>query len=310
MPNLGAEKQSRAFTATRFVLELDGQQVGLLNSVDGGHFKSESIGEQVGSEGLVTRYPGRQKFEDITVQVGTSMAPGFWKWLQASIDNKYERRNGAIVAFDFDGAERSRRTFKDALIAEIQFPALDAKAKTPAALTVKFAPEWMEYTTGGGKKAGPADTTKQKLFVPANFRLTLEKFDRESTRWVTKIEALTIKQNVITNPIGNELWPRKEVGRVEYPNLSIHVPETYAGPYLKWWEKLVGKGEHNGNEVTGSLELLASDLTTILMTLSFTGVGITGLTFDKHDAGAEALRSVKVDMYCEGMTFKPGKGTQ
>ena len=63
---LGKSKEARTYAATRFVLELDGQNVGILHSVDGGHLKSEPVGEQVGGEGLVTRYPGRQKFEDIT----------------------------------------------------------------------------------------------------------------------------------------------------------------------------------------------------------------------------------------------------
>lgn len=304
---LASTKAGRAYGAGRFALELDGKGVvGVLNSVDGAQFKAESIGEQVGSEGLVTRYPGRQKFEDISLQVGTSMTGEFWQWIQKSIDNKYERRSGAIVAYDFDGNERARRTFKDALIAEIGFPALDAKAKSPASVSVKISPEYVEFTQGGSGKLPATEVRKQKYYVPSNFRVSLERF-KDVTRMITKVEALTIKQNIIVNPIGNELWPRKEVGRIELPTLSITLPENNIKSFMKWYQDFVGQGKHDhAQETTGSLELLSNDLTKALLTLSFDGIGITGITLDKHDAGADSIRMARVDMYMESMTFQAG----
>ena len=55
----------RPFTGGQFALELDGNAVGFLNSVDGGHMKSEEVKNLVGFENyLVTKYPGKPKFED------------------------------------------------------------------------------------------------------------------------------------------------------------------------------------------------------------------------------------------------------
>jgi phage tail-like protein len=312
MPALSTEKKKRVFASARFYLEIDGTPVGVLNSVDGGALKSEPIGQQIGAEGLVTRYPGRQKFDEITITAGTSMAPAFWKWIKASIDNNYQRRNGAIVACDFDGYERARRTFSDALISEIQFPALDSTAKSPAFIQVKFQAEMMTYTNGGGgQKTSPETTlTKQKLWVPANFQVTLENMDKETTRYISKIDPVIIKQNIIQNPIGYEKYSRLEVGRIEQPSLSMYVAETYAKPFYTWWDKFVAQMEHaDSNETTGSIVCLASDCSTQLMTLSFAGLGITGITFDKHEGGAEAVRNIKIDMYCETMDFAAGAGT-
>ncbi len=310
MPALGTEKQQRAFANGRFHLELDGVNVGMLQSVDGGHFKSEAIGQQVGGEGLVTKYPGRQKFEEITVTAGTSMAPAFWKWIKASIDNNYTRRTGAIVACDFDGCERARRTFSEALISEIQFPQLDAKSKNPAYISVKIAPEYLEYQRKDGSRVQPPSATKQKRFIPANYRINLERGDLK-TMHVVKVDAITIKQNIIQNPVGNEKWARIEPGRVEHPTISMYVPETYAGPWFTWWKKFVGEIQHeSGNETTGSIEYLDSDCNDTLMTLSFKGIGITGITYDKLDAGSDAIRTVKVDLYCETMDFSGGAGTE
>jgi phage tail-like protein len=306
-------KEQRAFFSGRFVLELgDGGKSGavdLVYSVDGGHFKAEAIGEKVGAEGLETRQPGRQKFDDITVQIGTAMSPKFWEWIKASIDNKYKRQNGAVVAYDFDGKERSRRSFYDALIAEVQFPTLDAKAKQPAFITVKIAPERMEWKKGSGSPAPTSNPVKQKLWIPANFRFRIDGLG-DGMRWVQKVDALTIKQNIIMNPIGKEKYVRKEVGRIEYPNLSFYIPETYGEPFLTYWKDFVGEMNHSGDrEKTGTIEYLSSDLSKTLMTLSFEGVGITGVTYDKHEAGTDNIRMYKVDCYMEKMKLTPGAGT-
>src|SRR4051812_41501918 len=94
-------KDARTYVSGRFELELDGEVCGVLSAIDGGHFKSEAIGEQVGGEGLVTRSPGRQKFEDVTTTAGSTISPRFWKWIKSSIDNNPIRYRGAIVARDF-----------------------------------------------------------------------------------------------------------------------------------------------------------------------------------------------------------------
>jgi phage tail-like protein len=311
MPALGKDKPSRAYANTRFVLELDGAgPVGVLTSIDGGHFKSEPIGQQVGQEGLVTRYPGRQKWDEFTIQVGTSMAKPFWDWIQASIDLKPQRKNGAVVALDFDGYERGRRTFQNALISEIQFPALDAKAKAPAFISVKIAVEYMEYkySSQGAKRSNPEATlAKQKQYVPANYQVNIDKVGPAISRHVVKVDPVTIKQNIILNPIGNEKWARIEAGRIDQPMLSLYVPETYGDPWMKWWKSFVGEVEHDsGNESSGSIVYLASDCSTHLLSMEFKGIGITSVTFDKHEAGSEAIRNLKVDLYTETMSFSPG----
>jgi|SRR5579883_798366 len=307
MPSQDAQKQRRAYVGGRFSLELDGHDVGLVTSVDGGSFRSEAIGEQVGGENLVTRYPGRQKFDDISLQVGSTMAPSFWAWVKDSIDGKPSRRDGAIVTRDADSWERARRQFHRALLAEVQFPELDAKAKGPKLLTVKIAPELLSYEQRSvpPPKSQNVDATKQKKAVPANFSLALEGMDREVTRHVTKVEAFSIKQNVIDNPVGGLPYPMREAGRLEFPTLSVHVPETYAKPWFDWWQEFVGRGNHvQKNERTGSIAYLDSTLAQTLLTLHLYGVGITSIGFDKHEADADGIRTVKVDLYVESIALQ------
>src|SRR3954453_2529853 len=94
----------RPFTGGQFMLELDGSPAGFVTSIDGGHFKADEVKYQTGVGeylNLVTKYPGKPKYEDITFTIGMVNAPDFWKWVKATVENKPERRNGAIVVYDY-----------------------------------------------------------------------------------------------------------------------------------------------------------------------------------------------------------------
>jgi phage tail-like protein len=313
MPNVNSEsKTQRAFGSGRFTLELGdggGKSIDLLVSVDGGNFTSERVGEQFGTDAVVeSRYPGRQKFEDITLTVGTSMSKPFWDWVSKSVSGNYERKNGTIVTYDFDGKERARRTFYDALIAEVQFPTLDAKVKSPAFITVKISPERMEWKAGDMSKAPRVDPTVQKKWTPCNFRVRVDGFD--NMNWVQKVDGMSVKQNIIMNPIGDEKYVRKEIGRIDYPGLTFYISETYSKPFLDYWKSFVGDMEHDpSHEHTGTIEYLSSDFSKTLMTINIEGIGISAVTFDKHDAQVEQIRMIKVDCYTEKVTMVPGAGT-
>jgi phage tail-like protein len=303
---ISQEKQHRAFIAGRFELELNREPCGLLYSIDGGNFKSEAIGEKVGGDGLVTRYPGRQKFDEITFTIGPAMAPQFWKWIKDSLHNNPSRRHGEIVALDYDHNERSRRAFYDALVSEIQFPALDAKSKEGKRITIKIAPERVVYAPEIRPRGQPVaiDYRVQKEALPANFAFRLDGIDKEITRRVSKIEAFSVKQNIIENPVGGLLFVKKEAGRVEFPTISFMIPESHVKPFMKWWEEFVGEGNHvHSKERNGSIEYLDSTMRKVIGTISLQGVGITGVTFDKHEGHSEQVRQAKVDLYVESLDF-------
>lgn len=308
-------KNARAYISDRFVLELDGQYVGTLQTVEGGALKSAGVVEdKIGKEATVLRYPARPQFDDVTIQVGMSMAPRFWKWIAASFNYDAERRDGSIVALDFDNNERWRRNFYGALISEVGFPALDGAAKEPAYMTVKFAVERMEVQKASGKHPAEQEAkeewNKQRLWLPSNFSFKIDKFSGGKKLPNTKIDAFTVKQNIITVPIGRELIPRKEPGRVEFPQLQVTVLERDAQPWLAWYKRFVRDGEHvPGEETNGHIEYLKRDTSTPLLILDIYNLGILEVSPLKHDSKQSQIQKIRVSMYCERMELKPGPGT-
>ncbi len=315
---MGPADKRPAYTGGRFTLELDQKKpVGYVNSIDGGHFKADTVASIYGGlkdkevDFFATRYPGKPKYEDISITVGATMSDAFWKWIQSTLENKPERRDGALVGYDMDGKERSRRTFQRALISEVGFPGLDASGKGGAFLTVKLSPEKLTYTDGDGSQLryeeGKDQTLKQKKWLVSNFRVEIDRMKSSKAYRYSKVEGFTLKHNVITNPIGSEREARKEVGKVELPTLGVTFIEDSLEEWMKWYEQSVVKG--NYEDTNASITYLSNDLKTELMRVEFTGVGLTGLEIEKYEAGKEGVAKVKASFYVEGMTLKTGKGT-
>ena len=312
--SVSTRKEGPHFIASRFVLKLDGDgEVGTLQSVEGGAFKSAGIAdEKVGKEGLVTRFPGRPQFEDITIQVGMTMSKRFWDWLDASMKYTPIRKDGAIIALDFDNKVRWERKFSGALITEIGFPALDGASKEAAYLTVKFAIESIKEVPAD-RRSYPAEQEnvdewkKQRQWLASNFTLKIDGLS-SGEKLTAKVEAFTIKQAVIDCPTGGFLETTKEPGRIDFPNLSVTILQQDSKPWMEWYEKFVREAHYNSeNEKTGHITYLARDVDQgqPLMTLDIFGLGITAISPVKYDAKQEQVQRVKVDLYCESMSLQP-----
>jgi phage tail-like protein len=307
------------------VLELEdssaGQYMGTLQTIEGGTFKSEVLEEKVGGTGAVTKYPGRPKFDDVTIQVGMAMAPRFWRWISKSFSYDAERANGSLVALDFDNKERWRRKFTGALIREVTFPTLDGAAKEPAYITVKFAVESIKEEASGnnqypGEQNHKDEWERQRMWLPSMFTFKIDGISQDPAE-TCKIESFSVKQEIIENPIGKFLENQKEPGRVDFPTLGVTILQRDAGPWMKWWDKLVREGkhelsqQHNGHfwflprDAVGSGQLQRKPL----LTLDLFGVTILGLGPVKHDSKQQQLQKVKLDLACERIDLQGGEGT-
>lgn len=305
---MGTTADKRGYVAGKFGVELDGIMAGWVQSAEGGHATSDVVAEKLGPDHIVRKHIAGVKYEDITVNCGTGMSKGFYQWIKDSFDHKYSRKNGAVVAANYNHQEISRLTFSNALITEVGFPALDASSKDAAKMSIKWKPEYTRQTMnlgGGGSISGKfaMDQKVQKKWLPANFRLRIDGLDEPCQR-VNKIEALVVKQKVIEHAVGELRDYEQEPATLEIPNLVITFPESHADLFYKWHEDFVIKG-NNGDaaEKSGSLDYLTPNLQEVLFTLTFSHLGIFKLTPEKVEAGSEQIRRLKAEMYCEEIKF-------
>jgi hypothetical protein len=284
----------RTSAATGFAFILDGSKtVGYLKSFSGGAVSADVIHEAIGPDGFAKKHIGPPRYQEFTVQVDMSMTNDLYDWINASWQLRRQRKSGAVVAHDFNYQARSRREFFSALITEVGFPACDAVSKDPSYLTVKFAPEYTRYAKASGKIAATVSKT-QKVWLPSNFRLTIDGLDCSR---VTKIDGFSVTQR--NNGI--------EASGLEFPNLTVWLPEALAETWLAWHENFVVNGANSDDqEKSGTLEFLAPDLKETLLTISFGNVGIFNLNVSGAASGDQAA-TVSAEIYCERMELLPGK---
>src|SRR5262249_11109419 len=213
----------RAYTAGHFALELDGVAAGWLHSAEGGHATAGAAIEAAGSARTASapmaaakgKHLAGVKYEDITVSCGAGMSRNFYEWVKDSLDHKHVRKDGAIHSCDYDAKAASTLEFAHGLITEVGFPALDAASKDAARMTIRISPEVARQApkpAGGDRCSAAPAAAKQKMWLPANFRLRIEGVD--CTR-VNKIEAITVKQKVVENPTGELRDYQKEPAKLE-----------------------------------------------------------------------------------------------
>jgi hypothetical protein len=288
---------------------VEGKFIGFCRSVEGGGLKAEMLKyELAGTQKRLDtwKWSGRPKFDDITVSVGMGMSPTFWDWIGEFFKCEGKRHNGSIQGADFGYNVKVRRDFKQAMISEVQLPAVDGSSKDACYMQVKLTPEDMEYTKGGGKlKGGPGVRQPSKRWLAANFRFSFDTLPASAFERVTKVDGFTIKQQILDYASGNTRFPIRVPGRIEFPNITFYVPQNDVAPFeaevKKRFKQHVAK---NGAGFTGSLTYLASDNTTELLTVGMHGIDILSVEPEKFESTSDNVHRMKVTIHVEWMTFK------
>ena len=298
-----AATDKRSYIAGRFGIELDGTYCGTLNQFEGGNFTADII-QSTGPDRFKTKHLGPPKIEAITVETGLEMAKPWYDWISRTMNGEPLRKSGAVIELDQNSKEIGRRTFTNALLSEIEFPASDAtNAKDPWKLTVSFVPEQLQVVSGPGKQFPPA--AKTKAASTSNYRLNIQGLET-ATQKAAKIDAFTIKQQIIVGGLGASKVATLSPSYLEFPNLEVSVPEPFAGPLYGWIDDFVVKGNNGATkERPGLLEYLLPDGKPFAAVQLY-GLGVFKISTE-GSTGGDRPRRTKVDMYCQKMTasFNP-----
>jgi hypothetical protein len=276
----------------------------VLKSAEGGFPKSDVIQEQVGPNGVVKKRIAPPRYQDIAIQCHPVVPKPLFDWISAMLNGSPVRKNGAIITMDLNRVEQSRLQFNNALLTEVGIPACDGASKDPGYLMLKWAPEVTVPSAGKGTVTGAVAKT-QKVWLPANFRLSIQGLDCTK---VSRIEALTVRQSIPQSDLGQARDLNKQAARLDLPNLVVSLAEFSAGTFYAWFQDMVIKGNSgDNNERSGMLEFLDPTMKNTLFTVHFARLGIFGFTPERSDASADGIKRVKAEMYCEQMTLSQGK---
>jgi hypothetical protein len=144
----------------------------------------------------------------------------------------------------------------------------------------------------------------QTMFRPENFRLTIDGLEA-TTGKVSKVEALTIKQSVTRDSIGNARVYELIPGKLEMPNLKITFNRNAVENIGKWHHDFLYVGNNDvSQEKTGLLEFLDATRQKVLLAIEFKGLGIIDLKGDEFSNNNDKVSTVTAEMYCDQIDIK------
>ena len=290
----------------QYFLELDGNIVGPLNSIESGFVSGEIITYQDGNDLSLRKRLGRLKYEDIVLTCDTNLSLPFYQWLAETLDGQGARKNGAIISANQSGQIIERRELQNALIKAVEFPALDTSSNEPVYFKVILTPEGIRYQSASGQVRSP-HRANQASFNTSRFRLQIQGLE-QACAFVQHIDSLVISQEIITYRDGGDTGQsRVRSGRLQAGNVVLTLPHHQAGPFTAWFSEFVLQGQQAGNLKQGVLEFLAPDNQSVLASIALGNLGI----FRMAPVTIDGTSQVQVEMFCEIMqlTQFPGGGS-
>lgn len=215
-----------------------------------------------------------------TLRFGSGISRGLVNLVAKAAKGKVAVKKAAIVGLDFDYKEVSRSTFTNAVISEVGLPALDARSKYPAQISLKLVgPATKSVGPGDGGHGLVVDSHVSKKWLQSNFRVFIDGLT-EGPRFVSRVEAISIRD-----------------GRPS--NVILTVAESKLAEFNQWKQKPGSKA--------GRIEYLTPDLHDTLCTVSLGGLRLISIT-PEQTAAAGAKTKTKTNGRAR-IELKPGSVT-
>jgi hypothetical protein len=288
----------RSYTSGHFELLIDGHaSTAYLKSVDGGFAKAQLIDEPVGPQNERVKHTSVVDIDPFTIDFGISGANDILRWIQGSWNKKYGRRNGTVSHANFNLKKTFEHEFREALITETSFPALDGSSKEAAYMKIKIQPEYVKARKLAGTEMAQGNLgTKQKMWMASGFRLNIDGIDE--MKYTNKVEAFTIKQGIKKLYTGQERFPQIEPTKIEFPNITGTIALEYADKLLKWHDDYVMKGQSDPKaQKTGSIEFLTPQRDKTIFSINMYEVGLQSVQVLASQANQDQIKRVKFELY-------------
>jgi hypothetical protein len=267
-------------------LELGGKVAGRIRNVNRGGVRV-LIPPPGGRAPVVT-------FEDVTFECGAGMSSAFYEWLGSGVDRRPVRKDVSVFGLDDFGVEKLRLELQNALISGVALPPLAAASRDDASLTVKVRAEATKSSPSGVKPKTPPIAVGKRWSV-ADYRLSISGVD---TSRVFSIEGMSVGIKMAELSAGSKRDYQIEPVSTQYPNLVVTVSEKDGEGFFSWHKEMLTKG--GISEKFASLEYLAPGGKATYFRVELREVGVVQIAGPM----GSGIRSVKVEMYCEDMSFK------
>lgn len=282
--------QGRVYTATRFLLELNGELAGSLSGVEGGEIYADVVTEPPAA-GRVKKHLGTVRYAPITIAFGSGMGKGLFDWVAGSLAGQRPTRDGALIFLDYLSMETARLEFTGARISDIALPRYDAAVKDASRWEVVFHAEAaaLSYASLGTYHPAPAVKGLQKPWLACNFSFSIGGLEAACAK-VTKVGPIRVHQ-----PPDIDAAP-------EVDSFEIVVSNADLQAFQAWHQDFVVVG-HSADEFerSGKIVQLSPSLQEALCKIELLNVGIVRITPERLEDSAQVVSRWRVELYVEAL---------
>jgi T4-like virus tail tube protein gp19 len=285
---------TRAYSAGKLMLELDGKDVGILVSGEGGEPVAAVIADEADPMNVVRKHLGEITYSPIRLSFATGMGEPLYRWIADWLNGKQGAKSGALVFLDINMQELSRLEFEEAFITEFAIPALIASSKDPVRFSLTLRPGITRSKKSSGKAAGYG-TKAAKALVASNFKVSI---DNLVTNRVMRVDAIVVKQTIVRDDTGAvTLIP------LEVPDLVFTFPESDATGFVSWFDDFAKARAGEIGERNGTLQMLGTDMVSAPFTLTLSNLGVYRIERGRSDSSVDSVATARVSVYCEQIGF-------
>jgi hypothetical protein len=279
-----------------YALVLNGSFAGLLGGFRGGEATAEVVTEQVGADFVQRKQLGRRWVEPMTLHAGLPMSHAFYAWIKSGIEpaGLMNPLSGSILELDSSLRVLARRSFENARVAKVEFPACDPSSRIPARIAVTCFPESVAVSLGGGQTVAQA-AARQAFWLGTSFRLQIQGLEKPALS-ARRVESIVVSRMASPATVG---VTRTTPPTIEVANLRVTIHNSAIQPFYAWHRDLVVKG--GGPELLGFLEYRSS-AGAVLLGLNFFNLGIVKISPAPPPSGRTVSADSIVEMYCEAVT--------
>jgi hypothetical protein len=246
--------------------------------------------EGFGSSG-VQMQPGTVHYADIVARVAPgAFSPIIGQWLQGIATPV----TGRMIGVDYAQKPQYQRSFSNAQITEIAFPALDAASNDSGYLELRLSPPstHLEVPPSGTQSVLPTGKGKSSAWLVRDFSLSSQGLD---TKHVERIEPFHVVMKKTTGSHGGSY--------IAGTRLTVTLGSSSAASWVAWQEDFLVKTK-GSPERTLTLEFLDGSGNKLLK-LEGNGVGLLSLRPVGQDASSQSLTRYKAELYVERWKILP-----
>ncbi|CAI9398605.1 hypothetical protein [Aestuariimicrobium sp. T2.26MG-19.2B] len=279
------------------VVEVDGVQVGITDSVTGGALSSMIVGLP-GPGDTINQHVSHPLYEPLSWTMGAALDSGLPDWIMAAVNQRTVPSRGSLSFRSTTGEEAQRLEWGELTELHVAFPLLDATRSERGVVTATLHAGRLHRTAGSPAASATPKEARQPQWLVNNFRLTIDGLDCSR---VSRVQPPEVVVTIPSTAVGERREPTGAVSS-RVGNLSLQLED--ATGFFAWYEDVV-QGGNNGTagERSGRLECLAPDLKQVLFSVELTGLGIMRIA-PQWTATSGKPSTTEVDLYCEGLLVK------